>query len=58
MEIINVSSNKEKLMLSMVSMLRRLLRNALRTMKLLNVIISTRFYPMCRKPSTMFIFEA
>src|ERR1700678_4542470 len=41
MAIISVSNNSEKLMLSIVSRLRRLLRNALRTTKPLNVIIST-----------------
>src|ERR1700722_10199073 len=41
METIKVSSSSEKLILSIVSRLRRLLRNVLRTTKLLNVINST-----------------
>ena len=41
-------------MLSIVSRLRRLLRNVLRTTKLLRVINQ----PMWRKPSTIFTFEA
>src|ERR1700683_2780551 len=40
-DIIMVSNNSEKLMLSMVSRLRRLLRNALRTTKPPNVIASS-----------------
>jgi hypothetical protein len=39
MQIIRVSSSSEKLMLTMVSKLRRLLRKALRTTKLPSVII-------------------
>ena len=38
MQIIIVSNSSEKLMLIMVSKLRRLLRNVLRTTKLLSVI--------------------
>src|SRR5579871_1610162 len=40
MQIINVSNSNEKPMLTTVSMLRRLLRNALRTTKLPSVIQS------------------
>lgn len=41
MQIMSVSNSSEKLMLTMVSRLRRLLRNVLRTMKLLSVITSS-----------------
>src|SRR5580698_2145412 len=41
MQIISVSNSSEKLMLTMVSRLRRLLRNALRTTKLPSVMISS-----------------
>src|SRR5216684_7567590 len=41
MEIIRVSSNSEKPMLTMVRMLRRLLRNVLRTTKLLKFMTSS-----------------
>src|SRR5579872_2490915 len=41
MQIINVSRSREKLMLSMVNRLRRLLRNVLRAMKLPSVISSS-----------------
>jgi hypothetical protein len=40
MQIINVSNSSEKLMLSMVSTLRRLFRNVLRTTKVPNVMTS------------------
>src|SRR3984957_14156915 len=53
-----VSNSSEKLTLSMVSKLRRLLRNALRTVNTVKVIRSTRFQPMCRHPSTIFTLEA
>ena len=59
MQIISVSNSSEKLMLTMVSRLRRLFRNALRTTKLPSVIIRPKeLQPMCRNPSTMFICEA
>lgn len=54
MQIIIVSKRSEKLMLTMVSKLRRLLRKALRTTKLPIVID----HPMWRSPSTMFTCEA
>src|SRR5438105_6973099 len=41
MQIIIVNNSSEKLMLTMVSRLRRLMRNALRTMKLPSVITSS-----------------
>src|ERR1700734_3666116 len=41
METISVSNSSEKLMLSIVSRLRRLFRNVLRITKLLNVMCST-----------------
>ncbi len=61
-DIISVSNSSEKLMLSMVSKLRRLLRNVLRTTKLLNVITQPDLnhisQPMWRNPSTMFTCDA
>jgi len=49
-----VNKRSEKLMLTIVSRLRRLLRNVLRTTKLPSVMI----HPICRSPSTMLICDA